>query len=139
MEEVEDTSEHARSAGDALETAARRPVAEAAQELRGGPGAPVDENLIAAGFKGKRRARKVAVGEDGAGGHLGGGRVSQMGLAGGKRQSAAAAVGAVGTERAGRGLTARAAVVAEAVGGGGARLGAATLERSVGREDRLAG
>jgi len=139
VEEVEDTSEHARSAWDALETAARRPVAEAAQELRGGSGAPVDENLISAGFKGKRRARKVAVGEDGAGGHLGGGRVSQMGLTGGERQSAAAAVGAVGTEGAGRGLTAWAAVVAMAVGGGGARIGAATLERSVGREDRLAG
>ena len=138
VQEVEDASEHARSAGDAVKPAAHSPVAEAAQELRGGPGTPVDENLISAGRKGERLARKSAVGEDGAGADLRDGRVVQMRLAGSEPQRTAAAVGAVGTERAGLGRTARAAVVAEAVGGGGARLGAATLERSVGRVDRLA-
>jgi len=80
----------------------------------------------------------VAVGEDGAGADLRDGRVVQMRLTGSEPQRTAAAVGAVGTEGAGLGRTARAAVVAEAVGGGSARLGAATLERSVGRVDRLA-
>ena len=141
VEEVEDASGHARSAGDAVKPAAHRPVAEAAQKLRGGSGAPVDENLISAGRKGKRRkgTRKLAVGEDGAGADLRDGRVVQMRLAGSEPERTAAAVGAVGTERAGSELTARAAVVAVAVGGGGARLGAATLIRSIGRVDRSAG
>ena len=139
VEEVEDASEHARSAGDAVKPAAHSPVAEAAQELRGGPGTPVDEDLISLGRKGKRRARKLAVGQDGAGADLRDGRVVQMRLAGSEPERTAPAVGAVGTERAGSELTARAAVVAVAVGGGGARLGAATLIRSIGRVDRSAG